>query len=70
VEAEALLDTLASMEVELEAETLGTTLGYVEFEALVDTPPDTCRGGNRDCWREPNEVKAKALVHRQADTIR
>ena len=34
------MDTLAQVIAELEAETLGTTLGYVEAEAPVDTLGD------------------------------
>ena len=58
------------MVAEREAKTIGATLGYVEPEAPVDTLTDTCRLGGRDCWRDIEEVKAKALVHRQADRMR
>ena len=54
----------------MEAETLGATLGYVKPESPLDTPADTCRGGGQDCCRDTEEVKAKTLVNRQADTIR
>ena len=58
------------MVAEREAKTIGATLGYVEPEAPVDTLTDTCRLRGRDCWRDIEEVKAKALVHRQADRMR
>ena len=60
------------MEAELEADTLGTTLGYVKPESPLDTAADFCRGGGggQDCWRDTEEVKAKALANRQADKIR
>ena len=58
------------MEAELQTDTLGTTLGYVKPESPLDTPADTCRGGGQDCWRDTEEVKAKALENRQADMIR
>ena len=58
------------MVAEREAKTIGATLGYVEPEAPVDTLTDTCRRGGRDCWRDIEEVKAKALVHRKADRMR
>ena len=54
----------------MEAETLGATLGYVRPESPLDTPADTCRGVGQDCWGDTEQVKAKALVDRQADTIR
>ena len=57
------------MVAELEAETLCVTMGYVEPEALVATIGDICRGDGRDCSCDTEEVKARALVHRQADTI-
>jgi len=54
----------------LEAKTLGATSGYLETKAPVDTLADTCRGGDPHRWQETEEVKAKALVHKQAITIR
>ena len=54
----------------MEAQTLGATFAYVKPETPLDTLADTCRGGGRDYWGDTEEVKAKALVHRQADTIR
>ena len=58
------------MVAELEAETPGATLAYVETEAPVKTLADNCRGDGRDRWCDIKEVKAKALVQRPANTIR
>ena len=58
------------MVAEKKAKTIVATLGYVEPEAPVDTLTDPCTGGGRDCWRHIEEVKAKALVYRQADRLR
>ena len=44
-----MVDTLAQVVAEMEAETLGATLGNVEPEAPVDTLADIWRGGGRDC---------------------
>ena len=44
-----MVDTLAQVVAEMEAETLGATLGYVEPKAPVDTLADIWRGGGRDC---------------------
>ena len=49
MEAEPLVDTLAHVVAELEAETLGATLGYVKPQPPVDTLADIWRGGGRDC---------------------
>ena len=49
MKADPLVDKLAQVVAELEAETLGATLGYVEPEAPVDTLADIWRGGDRDC---------------------
>ena len=52
----------------MKANTLGATLGYVEPEGPVDKLADTCRGGDRDFWRDTEEVNAITLVYRRADT--
>ena len=39
-----MVETLAYVVAELEAETLGATLGYVQLVAPVYTLADTCRG--------------------------
>ena len=58
------------MVAEREAKTIGATLGYVQPEAPLDTLTHICRRGGRVSWRDVEEVKRKAFVHRQADRIR
>ena len=58
------------MVAELQAETPGATLAYVQTYAPVKTLADNCRGNGRDRWCNIKEVKAKALVQRPANTIR
>ena len=57
------------MASELEEFNLCATLGYLQIKAPVDTLADMCRGGSLHCCLDTLEVKAKALLHRQADTI-
>ena len=57
------------MVAELQAETPGATLAYVETEAPVKTLADNCRGNGRNRWCDIKEVKAKALVERLVQTI-
>ena len=58
------------MVAEVKAATLSSTFSLVEPEAPFDTLADAGRGGGRVCWRDTEEVKAKALVHKQVDPIR
>ena len=58
------------MVAQLEAETPGATLAYLETEASVKTPADNCTGNGRNRWQDIKKVKAKALVQRLAHTIR
>ena len=44
-----MVDTLAHVVAELDAETLGAILGYVKSQPPVDTVADIGRGGGRDC---------------------
>ena len=58
------------MVAQLETETPGATLAYLETEASVKTPADNCTGNGRDRSQDIKKVKAKALVERLAHTIR
>ena len=58
------------MVAQVEAETPGATLVYLETKASVKTPADNSTGNGRDRSQDIKKVKAKALVQRLPHTIR
>ena len=68
--AETLVNTLAQIVAEFEVNTLGATFWTLQPESPVKTLPEACRGGFRDSLQDTEQLKFKALVHRQAGSIR
>ena len=58
------------MVAQVEAETPGATLVYLETKASGKTPADNSTGNGRDRSQDIKKVKAKALVQRLPHTIR
>ena len=58
------------MVAQVEAETPGATLVYLQTKASVKTPADNSTGNGRDRSQDIKKVKAKALVQRLPHTIR